>query len=151
MIRKVAVRPCNDDNCSICLDKLKSKKFVIQLPCKHQFHFKCYRQWEQKSFTCPVCRRYNFFELYHFPIRYKHLRRVTEERYNRRYWPTLYNKVLSELRHYIRVCRDEDVPVEDLYTCILGICQNRVESQDDAWYYDKALYEGRALYLVGSR
>lgn len=157
MIRKIAVRPC-DGNCPICLDKLTSTKFVVQLPCKHQFHFKCYRHWEKRSFTCPICRHYNFFESYHLPT-YENPRVLElrngygqySRRYNRRYWPTLYNKVLSELRQYIRVCRDEQVPMKQLNVYLLRICQNRVERQDDAWYYDKNLYfrDGEIHNLLG--
>lgn len=139
MIRKIAIRPCND-NCAICLEKLRKSKFVIQLPCKHQFHFKCYREWEERSFTCPICRRYNFFESYHLPMRYKTSSVFITEKYNRRYWPTLYNKVLSELRLYIRVCRDEQIPMKKMNKYVFETCKDCVESQDDAWYYDKALY-----------
>ncbi len=155
MIRKIAVRPCTDDKCPICLDELKKSKFVCQLPfCKHQFHFNCYRNWEQKSPTCPVCRRTYFFESYHYPMRYKSSRIFANEKYNRRYWPTLYNRVLCELRQYIRSCRYENVSMREFNANILKTCRIRIRNQDNAWYYDKDIYyneKGQYLGLLGKK
>ena len=148
VLRNIAVRPCTDYTCPICLDNLNKSKFVLQLPCKHQFHFSCFRKWEKKSSTCPVCRRTNFFQTYHYPIRYRSSRIFVTERYNKRYWPSLYNKVLCELRHYIRTCRREKVPMREFNKNILDTCRVRVQSQDNAWYYDKDLYYDGAQLLL---
>ena len=153
MSRRKAVRPCNDDKCSICLEKLNKSKFVYQLPCKHQFHFKCFREWENRSPTCPVCRQTNFFEEYHYPKRYKSSRLFMNERYNRRYWPTLYNRVLSEFRKYVRVCRGENISLREFNTHVLQLCRLYVENQDNYWYYDKDLYydeKGRCCGILGT-
>ena len=43
-----------DNNCSICLEKLTdNKKF---LPCFHCFHTKCIDKWLKNSNKCPICK-----------------------------------------------------------------------------------------------
>jgi hypothetical protein len=46
-----------DDNCSICMEKLKSnRKPVLVLECNHACHHDCIIQWIKKSSICPMCR-----------------------------------------------------------------------------------------------
>lgn len=50
-----------DENCPICLDKIKKK--VILNNCVHVFCFKCLENWATKSNECPICRtRFTKFE-----------------------------------------------------------------------------------------
>ena len=46
-----------DDDCAICLDKIKDYDYVI-LSCKHMFHYKCLQSWLQtkKEYVklCPL-------------------------------------------------------------------------------------------------
>lgn len=59
----------NDDNtdnfCPICYISLRSSRAggnvikglgFAELPCGHQFHFKCLSKWMDKAATCPICR-----------------------------------------------------------------------------------------------
>ena len=49
-----------DDDCSICMDKIKTNQKFRALPCsevkQHCFHTKCIDQWLQRNNSCPVCR-----------------------------------------------------------------------------------------------
>ncbi|KAF2901066.1 hypothetical protein ILUMI_05122 [Ignelater luminosus] len=42
-------------NCTICLDKLKSGK-TRRISCGHIFHDNCITMWFRTSHTCPNCR-----------------------------------------------------------------------------------------------
>jgi hypothetical protein len=46
----------NDDDCVICMDKLKKNNTVV-LPCTHKFHINCISEWAQNHYTCPLCRK----------------------------------------------------------------------------------------------
>lgn len=41
-------------NCSICLNK--ENKEIMILPCNHNFHSDCLRQWLKNNKKCPICR-----------------------------------------------------------------------------------------------
>jgi len=43
-----------EDNCSICLNK--ENKEIMILPCNHNFHSECLRQWLKSNNKCPICR-----------------------------------------------------------------------------------------------
>jgi hypothetical protein len=43
-----------EDNCSICLNK--ENKEIMILPCNHNFHSDCLRQWLKNNNKCPICR-----------------------------------------------------------------------------------------------
>lgn len=43
------------EDCSICLISLPTNT-VVQLNCKHLFHFTCIAKWLNGSLTCPMCR-----------------------------------------------------------------------------------------------
>lgn len=132
MPRNIAIRPNKTDKCAICLELLAKKKFVLQLPCKHQYHFPCYRQWEKHSHTCPICRYYNFFQCYHYT--FSSLIR------NARYWPSYFNRVLSQLRYYFRKCESFQIQVAEVNTTILDMSKHYIRRQDDQKYYDRSMY-----------
>lgn len=43
-------------SCAICQEQNVSRDHSIELPCHHQFHMPCIREWFQQSARCPVCR-----------------------------------------------------------------------------------------------
>ena len=133
MLRNIAIRPNKSDKCAICLELLAKKKFVLQLPCKHQYHFACYRQWERHSHTCPTCRYYNFFQCYHYTF--------SSLSKNARYWPSYFNRVLSQLRYYFRKCDYFRVQVTDVNKTILHMSRNYIDRQNDQKYYDRSMYD----------
>ena len=45
----------NNNECSICLDKINLENAVL-LNCEHYFHKECLKIWFNKSKTCPICR-----------------------------------------------------------------------------------------------
>jgi hypothetical protein len=94
--RTIAMRPTRDTICVICQEALSKATFVCQLHCRHQFHFTCYKQWRHP--TCPLCRYQTTLQVYH------NIYPCTWSRYNRRYFPSVYNLVLWELRRYMRYC-----------------------------------------------
>ena len=59
------VRYDGDENCSICLNPLKSSKMVKRLPCGHMFHGPCISKWTQ--LTCPMCRQQYKYVVFHAP------------------------------------------------------------------------------------
>lgn len=44
-----------NEECCICLCKLKKKDVLCELSCGHIFHEKCFQKWTKK--TCPLCRK----------------------------------------------------------------------------------------------
>lgn len=127
MLRVKAIRSLSGENCSICLEKLSKAKFMAQLPCKHCFHFACYRQWKERSDTCPVCRRNHFFQFYHAPYPTNH-----------RYFPSVFNCVLSELRYCVRKGFERVVPQR-----VLEKARKYMARQDQRRYY-KVRYHSKA-------
>jgi len=47
---------CSYPQCSICLDNFCDTELVTTLPCCHQFHAICLRQWLVRKNSCPFCR-----------------------------------------------------------------------------------------------
>jgi len=48
---------CNlDDDCVICMEKLKKRRKCAALPCKHVFHKQCLELAFKSKPQCPVCR-----------------------------------------------------------------------------------------------
>ena len=43
-------------SCAICQEANVSREHSVALPCQHQFHTVCIREWFQQSVRCPVCR-----------------------------------------------------------------------------------------------
>lgn len=47
----------NDGNkCPICLAEYVINDLVSQLPCQHEFHAGCIKQWLELQRSCPCCR-----------------------------------------------------------------------------------------------
>lgn len=46
-----------DNECSICLETFINDESLVQLKCKHIYHFHCIGDWLQRKETCPLCRR----------------------------------------------------------------------------------------------
>jgi len=44
------------DPCAICLDELAGASNLAELPCGHEFHGPCIREWLCKEARCPFCR-----------------------------------------------------------------------------------------------
>ena len=45
------------NECTICLEKYKKKEKIIELPCDHNFHEVCIKEWfEKDNKSCPNCR-----------------------------------------------------------------------------------------------
>lgn len=45
-------------NCSICQDAFKSNQKIPQLPCNHDFHWKCLKKWVTETrASCPLCKK----------------------------------------------------------------------------------------------
>jgi len=51
-----------EECCPICLNNMY-KYTCVYVPCKHAFHYKCFKELIEvgKTYTCPLCR-YNFKE-----------------------------------------------------------------------------------------
>ncbi|CAG9316393.1 unnamed protein product [Blepharisma stoltei] len=48
--------PQKEGLCSICLDEIKADVKCIVLPCEHNFHVKCLKDWVSVKGICPMCR-----------------------------------------------------------------------------------------------
>lgn len=48
--------------CSICLETTGASA-IARLPCSHEFHVHCIKNWLVRSPTCPICRK-EFYALY---------------------------------------------------------------------------------------
>lgn len=47
-----------NSECYICLNHFENNEKIIELPCKHQFHYECITPWlGQFSNKCPTCRK----------------------------------------------------------------------------------------------
>jgi hypothetical protein len=42
--------------CAICLNFEESQDKVVELSCKHKYHYNCISQWVQKVNNCPLCK-----------------------------------------------------------------------------------------------
>jgi hypothetical protein len=46
-----------DNDCAICIDKLKKGNEIIKLPCNHKFHLNCIKSYFLNyNNKCPMCR-----------------------------------------------------------------------------------------------
>lgn len=59
-----------NNDCSICLDSIKSKGIMLNCPGNHKFHKKCISQWLENNNTCPICRACVYKEKYEEPVEY---------------------------------------------------------------------------------
>jgi len=44
-------------NCSICLEHIKSSEKIRLECCKNDFHLKCIWKWQSIKDNCPLCRQ----------------------------------------------------------------------------------------------
>jgi hypothetical protein len=108
-----------NDECTICFDKLSVGDSALRIPCGHLFHEDCVRKWLESSNQCPVCR----YELPTDDAAFESGRRA--RMVNRR--PRLRVKDLSakgvrELRHladHLGVCTDGCLEKSDLVDAIV--------------------------------
>ena len=42
-------------SCTICLCEHKPRDSVMKLPCFHEFHEWCVREWLGNKLVCPIC------------------------------------------------------------------------------------------------
>ena len=48
--------PPEDWNCPVCMEEHDGKT-IVELKCKHVFHFSCIKKWvEERKNSCPLCR-----------------------------------------------------------------------------------------------
>ena len=114
-VRERMVRSMEKTTCSICLGNVHRKQWLLRLPCGHMFHAHCIRKWLEGSDECPMCRNIQLFKVFHavdpyrngryyptiFPLKRGPTRIVV---HNYRRCRSLFNRVLLELRMYIRHC-----------------------------------------------
>jgi hypothetical protein len=56
-------KECEDDiNCPICYDNITNEFFITH--CGHIFHNKCFKEWSEQKYSCPICRA----KTYHEPV-----------------------------------------------------------------------------------
>ena len=46
-----------DESCVICMDEYKEGDRLFVLPCKHEYHRDCVKDWLVKQRNCPLCRK----------------------------------------------------------------------------------------------
>jgi hypothetical protein len=46
------------ETCSICLDDVVNVESTSKLSCGHHFHTNCIKQCLERSYKCPLCRRF---------------------------------------------------------------------------------------------
>ena len=57
-LAKKILKTHNETDCTICFEKLTFGTEVVKIPCNHNFHIKCIKQWFcNESTSCPICRR----------------------------------------------------------------------------------------------
>lgn len=108
-----------NDECTICFDKMSVGDAAMRIPCGHLFHEDCVRKWLESSNMCPVCR----YELPTDDVAFENDRRV--RMMNRR--PRLRVKDLSvksvkELRHlagHLGVCIEGCLEKPELVDAII--------------------------------
>ena len=52
-INSIAIPKDTQATCTVCFDESSD---IIRTKCNHEFCLGCFRQWMQRSTTCPVCR-----------------------------------------------------------------------------------------------
>ena len=48
--------PRSPETCPICIENFIINDKIVNLKCNHIFHYKCMREWYEKSKSCPTCR-----------------------------------------------------------------------------------------------
>lgn len=49
-----------ENHCSICYEPIFIRH-MKKLECEHYFHQQCLDHWFEKHYTCPICRREDYF------------------------------------------------------------------------------------------
>ena len=47
----------SNDDCSICLNKIKKNQIARETSCLHKFHAQCLDRWLEEKSTCPLCKK----------------------------------------------------------------------------------------------
>ncbi|KAI8333288.1 hypothetical protein EDC96DRAFT_526073 [Choanephora cucurbitarum] len=47
----------SSNECTICTETYDDKLELTELPCSHEYHSACIRQWLRINSTCPICRQ----------------------------------------------------------------------------------------------
>jgi E3 ubiquitin-protein ligase BIG BROTHER-like protein len=55
-VRSVTRHKAGDEKCNICQFEYRDGEKAMHLPCRHQFHPDCIKEWFKENRTCPVCR-----------------------------------------------------------------------------------------------
>jgi hypothetical protein len=45
-----------EDECSICLQKIKLNQIIRETKCNHKYHAKCLDRWLEEKSLCPLCK-----------------------------------------------------------------------------------------------
>lgn len=45
-----------EDECPVCLERLRVGETLVHLPCAHRFHSGCLVPWLENNAHCPCCR-----------------------------------------------------------------------------------------------
>lgn len=53
---RIEKKICENETCSVCLEKFCAGTYVCEMPCSHQFHQTCIVTWLKRSHYCPLCR-----------------------------------------------------------------------------------------------
>ena len=46
-----------NDECSICLQKIKLNQIIRGTNCNHDYHAKCLDRWLEERSFCPLCKK----------------------------------------------------------------------------------------------
>lgn len=53
---KVYTEDHEGPGCRVCLSSFKSGDKLCTLPCKHDYHAACVKEWLKRNASCPICR-----------------------------------------------------------------------------------------------
>lgn len=56
-LRTATLSPDAPEPCAICLDDMRPRETVEEMPCGHKFHKRCIRRYLEERGECPYCRR----------------------------------------------------------------------------------------------
>ncbi|KAK3088031.1 hypothetical protein FSP39_013725 [Pinctada imbricata] len=54
--KKVLTEDHDGPQCRVCLSSYKTGDNLCTLPCKHEFHAACVKEWLKRNASCPICR-----------------------------------------------------------------------------------------------
>jgi len=62
-IKKIPKKVCTrkpdqpEETCSICFMEVETGTKIRKLPCCHEYHSKCIKQWLLNEKSCPICKK----------------------------------------------------------------------------------------------